>query len=151
MTFSIENIAQSLANYLAPEFPGVNFYEDPNQQGSETPCMFLQQRRSEIKKHIGRRYLRTLGFDLVYLEQYNRPDLQQVYLAANETLDRVMEAFPYIEGEESAIVRTLHREANIELAALHYKFDLEVWAEEQEPFNPMQTMDYHERAIEAEE
>lgn len=151
MTFTIEHLARSLADYLAPELPGVTFYEDPNQQGSDTPCMFLQQRRAEIKARTGGRFLRKLYLDLVYLEDYNRPDLEQVYLRAAEMLDRVMETFPYQEEGESALLRTRHREWNIELDALHYKFDIQVWAVPQEPFNPMREMDYHEKAIQSEE
>lgn len=147
MTFTIENIAASLARYLAPEFPGVTFYEDPNQQGTEIPCMFLQQRRAEIKRRAGDRYRRRLSLDLVYLEDYNRQDLQRLYLSAAETLDRVMETFPYVEGDAIALVRTQNREWNIELDALHYKFDLEVWAVPQEPFVPMEELDLDIEAI----
>ena len=68
MTFSLNHTAQSLADYLAPILPGVNFYEGPNQQGSETPCMFLQQRYGRIKKQPAGRWLRTIGLDLTDLE-----------------------------------------------------------------------------------
>ena len=44
MNLTVTTIAKSLADYLAPCFPSVAFYEDPNQQGSRTPCMFLQTR-----------------------------------------------------------------------------------------------------------
>ena len=44
MNFTVSTIAKSLADYLAPNFPGVTFYEDPNQQGSRSPMLFLQQR-----------------------------------------------------------------------------------------------------------
>lgn len=44
MNFTISTVAKSLADYLAPYFPDVTFYEDPNQQGSKPPCLFLQQR-----------------------------------------------------------------------------------------------------------
>lgn len=147
MTFTIESLAESLAAYLAPEFPGVAFYEDPNQQGTEIPCMFLQQRRSQTKLRRNGWFLRTIGFDLTYLEDYNRPDMQRLYLSAAETLDRTMETFPYTQGGKSSLLRTYRREWNIELDALHYKFDLEVWAVPQEPFVPMQTMKYHEIVI----
>ena len=147
MTFILEQVALSLAAYLAPEFPGVHFYEDPNQQDTEIPCMFLQQRRSEIKLRAGKRFLRKIGLDLVYLEDYNLPNLHHLYLSAAETLDRVMETFPYTDGSASALLRTYRREWNIELDALHYKFDLEAWAVPQEPFVPMEKLEYHEKAI----
>lgn len=127
MHFTIQNLAQSLADYLASYFPGVHFYEDPNQQGAKMPCMFLQQRGGEIKLRQAGRFLRTIRLDLVYLEQLNRPDLQQLYLAAAETLDEVLELFPYVSGGESSLLRTYERDYTIEPDALHYKFELRVW------------------------
>ncbi len=38
MTFTVSDVAKSLADYLSPHFPGVTFYEDPNQQGSAPPA-----------------------------------------------------------------------------------------------------------------
>ena len=64
MTFTIQTIARSLADYLAPHLPGVSFYEDPNQQGSEMPCAFLQQRFSYLTLRTGGRWLRRIGLDL---------------------------------------------------------------------------------------
>ena len=49
MNFTISTIAKSLADYLTPLFPGVTFYEDPNQQDSKPPMMFLQQRYAHIE------------------------------------------------------------------------------------------------------
>jgi len=80
MTFTIQTVARSLADYLAPHLPGVAFYEDPNQQDSAMPCAFLQQRYAHMEKHTGGRWLRRIGLDLTYLEDYNLPDLQRRYL-----------------------------------------------------------------------
>ena len=144
MNFTISTIAQSLAAYLAPAFPGVTFYEDPNQQGTQTPCMFLQQRYSYQKLRQGGRWLRQIGLDLTYLVDYNLPNMQQLYQAAAESLDLVMETFPYTDGttEDTTLLRTYDREWRIDLDAMHYKFELKVWVELSEDFNPMETMDY---------
>ena len=75
MNFTVTTIARSLAAHLAPVLPGVQMLEDPAQQGVEPPCMFLQQRYSNIKPHPGGRWLRTIGVDLTYLLDYNLPDL----------------------------------------------------------------------------
>ena len=91
MIFTLTTLARSLADYLEPVMPGVTMYEDPNQQGTETPAMFLQQRYGSIKKQLDGYYLRTLGLDLTYLEDYNLTDLQQKYQRAGEALDLVME------------------------------------------------------------
>ena len=144
MNFTLSTVAQSLAAYLAPSFPGVTFYVDPNQQGTQTPCMFLQQRYSYPKLRQGGRWLRQIGLDLTYLVDYNLPNMQQLYQTAAETLDLAMETFPYMDEttEEETLLRTYDREWRIDLDAMHYKFELKVWVELPEPIVPMETMDY---------
>ena len=145
MNFTISTIASSLAAYLAPTMPGVAMYEDPNQQGTQPPCMFLQQRYSYTKLRQNGRWLRQIGLDLTYLEDYNLPNMQQLYQAAAEALDLVMETFPYSDGttEGTTLLRTYNREWRIDLDALHYKFELQVWVTLPETATPMQTMDYN--------
>lgn len=145
MNFTISTIASSLAAYLAPTMPGVTMYEDPNQQGTQPPCMFLQQRYSYTKLRQNGRWLRQIGLDLTYLEDYNLPNMQQLYQAAAEALDLVMETFPYSDGttEGTTLLRTYNREWRIDLDALHYKFELQVWVTLPETATPMQTMDYN--------
>lgn len=146
MTFTITTLASSLAAYLSPSFPGVSFYEDPNQQGTKAPCLFLQQRYSYLKLRQDGRWLLQIGLDLTYLVDYNLPNLQRLYLAAAETLDQLMETFPYSDGttEGTTLLRTYDREWRIDLDALHYKFELKVWVTMPEGQNPMETMTYTE-------
>lgn len=144
MVFTTADIAKNLADYLSPLFPGVLFFEDPNQQGSRTPCMFLQQRFSDIKLQPSARHLRTIGFDLTYLEDYNLPNLQQLYLAAAETLDLAMETFPY----NGALIRTYEREWRVDLDALHYKFTIKVRVSEPVSGNLMEELDASTRIVE---
>lgn len=148
MNFTISTIAQSLAAYLAPVFPGVTFYEDPNQQGTQPPCMFLQTRYAHAKLRQGGRWLRQIGLDLTYLLDYNLPNMQQLYQAAAETLDRVMETFSYSDGvtEGTTLLRTYDREWRIDLDAMHYKFELQVWAMQPMEGIKMQALDYKEEA-----
>ena len=145
MNFTVSTIAQSLASYLAPSLPGVTFFENPNQQGSTTPCMFLQQRYSYPKLKQGGRWLRQIGLDLTYLVDYNLPNMQELYQTAAEALDLVMETFPYTDGttEETTLLRTYDREWRIDLDGMHYKFELQVWVELPEENIPMETMDYN--------
>lgn len=146
MNFTIQTIAKSLANYLASSFPGVTFYEDPNQQGSKAPMLFLQQRYAYVEpRRNNGYYLRRIGLDLTYLVDYNLPDLQQQYQQAAEQLDLLMETFPYSDGTETALLRTYDREWRIDLDALHYKFELQVWVTIPEDSVKMETMDYDER------
>lgn len=144
MNFTIMTLAKSLADYLAPYFPGVAFYEDPNQQGTKCPCLFLQVRYNYLTRETGGYWLRRLGLDLTYLADYNLPNLQSLYQQAGEQLDLVMDSFPYSDGEESSRVFTHEREWRVDLDALHYQFELLERVTLPEDFNPIQTMDYHQ-------
>lgn len=144
MTFATANLAASLAAYLAPYFPGVTFYPGPNQQGTEPPCMFLQQRYSYPDlQQDGRRRLR-IGLDLAYLLDYNLSNMQLQYQEAADTLNVVMETFLYSDGTDTALLRTYDKESRIDLDALHYKFEVRVWVSLPETPVMMQTMDYTE-------
>ena len=147
MNLTVTTIAKSLADYLAPCFPSVAFYEDPNQQGSRTPCMFLQTRYNYLTLETGGFWRRRLGLDLTYLEDYNRPDLQQRYQRAGETLDLLMETFPYSDGETAGtiLLRAHEREWRIDLDALHYRFELLERLSIPEAVVKMQAMNYDER------
>lgn len=148
MNFTIQTIAKSLADYLTPSFPGVTFYEDPNQQDSKPPMMFLQQRYAHIEpRRNNGYYLRRIGLDLTYLLDYNLPNMQQLYQQAAERLDLLMETFPYSDETDTTLLRTYDREWRIDLDALHYKFELQVFVEIQETAVKMQTMDYDEEVV----
>ena len=146
MNLTVSTISKSLADYLAPSFPGVTFYEDPNQQDSKPPMMFLQTRTNRLTLETGGYWIRTLGVDLVYLLEYNLPNLQQLYQAAGETLDLLMETFPYSDGttDGTVLLRTYEREWNIDLDELHYKFEIRERVSIPKEYAKMQTMDYDE-------
>lgn len=126
MNFTINTIAVSLSEYLAPFLPNVMFLQNPEQQGAKMPCIFLQQRYSYITLQTGGYYQRRIGLDLTYLEDYNLPNLQELYQQAAEVLDLAMETFPYNDGtsEGTVLLRTYDREWRIDLDALHYKFEI---------------------------
>lgn len=146
MNLTVSTISKSLADYLAPFFPGVTFYEDPNQQDSRPPMMFLQTRTNRLTLETGGYWLRTLGVDLVYLLEYNLPNLQQLYQAAGEQLDLLMETLPYSDGttEGTILLRAYEREWNIDLDELHYRFEIRERVSVPETYPKMQTMDYDE-------
>lgn len=149
MIFDINQIAYSLAQHLEPYFEGVVFYEDPVQQSTNAPALFIQSRGASIEKKISNRYLWTLRLDLVYLLDFNLPDLQQQYQTAAQKLDFLLQHFLYIESvpedpeevPDTALVKTYARDWNIDLDELHYKFELRVWLTEQEAYDYMQTME----------
>ena len=156
MNLTVSTIAKSIADYLAalPDTPfaGVAMYEDPNQQGSQPPCMFLQTRYNRLKLEMGGYWLRTLGLDLTYLLDYNLPDLQQRYQAAAEALDLVMETFPYSDGSSDGqvLLRTHDRSWTVDLDAMHYKFELRERVTLPKPDVPkMQELELHQYMEEA--
>lgn len=153
MNFTITTLARSLADYLADVLPGVTMYEDPNQQGTDTQAMFLQQRYASIKKQTDGYFLRTIGLDLTYLEDYNLPDLQQRYQAAAEKLDVVMDTFPYSDqkGSGTVTVRAYDRDWTIDLDALHYKFEVRARVTPEEAAVLMQKMTLNIQVEEATE
>lgn len=146
MNFTISTVAQSLAAYLSPSFPGVTLIQNPTQQNADPPCMFLQQRYSYIKTKTSGRFLREIGLDLVYRERYNLSNLQELYQTAAEQLDLLMETFPYSDGttEGPALLRTYDREWRIDPDAMHYKFELQVWVDTAQTDTPMESMSYQE-------
>ena len=147
MNLTVSTISKSIADYLAPILPGVAMYEDPNQQGSQPPCMFLQVRYGRLSREMSGYWLRRLGLDLVYLLDYNLPDLQRRYQTAGEALDIALETFPYSDGVtegKTVLLRTYDREWNIDLDELHYKFELRERVNTPEQFAKMQTMDLDE-------
>lgn len=151
MTYTNETLAKSLAAHLAPLFPGVTFYEDPTQQSISLPSMYLQVRSSKISLSVNDRYLRTIALDLVYLEDFNLPNLQQKYSKAGETLDYNMETFNYTDGTDTAKLRTYERNARIDLDACHYYFELRLWVRPVKTGTPMQTMTYQEEILNGKE
>lgn len=141
MTWTLTTIAQSLAAYLAPLLPGTTFYEDPNQQGTKAPCIFLQQRYANTRLYPSGRWLRTIGLDLTCLEDYNLPDLQRRYLRTAELLDEALETWPYTDEQSPAVlVRSQDRSWRIDQDALHYKFEVKAWVEAPVEAAKMETM-----------
>lgn len=144
MNLSLPAIGRSLAAYLAPLFPDTVFYEDAVRQ-VQRPCLFLHQRYGAIRPAGGGRFLRQIGWELTYLADDTLPGRQLRYQQAAETLDIVMETFPYTDGESGTeLIRTYDREWRIDLDAMHYKFELQVWVDVPTDGTPMQTMDYSE-------
>lgn len=129
MIFTMQGLTRSLADYMAPSLPGVTFYDNPNQQGTKLPAMFLQRTRANIDLKMGGRFLRRLGLDLVYLVDYSQVDMDDQYARAADILDERLETFPYSDGEggQSVLLRTHERSWSLQDDALHYKFDLKIW------------------------
>ncbi len=142
MTFTMQSLTRALADYLAPALPGFTFYDNPNQQGTKTPAMFLQRTKAKISKRLGGRFLRQLGLDLVCLVDYNVADMEDQYVSAANVMDELLDTFPYCSGEggESALLRTYERNWYIQNSVLHYKFDLKLWMSREEDIALMRSI-----------
>lgn len=149
MTFTMQGLTRSLADYLAPDLPGVTFYDNPNQQGTKMPAMFLQRTRAKIAMKMGGRFLRQLGLDLVCLVDYNQVDMDDQYARAADILDELMETFPYSSGEDSKsiLLRTYERNWSIQDDVLHYKFDLKLWVSRSEDAVLMQSIQTYNEEV----
>lgn len=141
MTFTMNALVRALADYLSPVLPGVTFYVNPNQQGTVTPAMFLRRTNARIAKKMGNRFLRTLGLDLVCLEDPNQVDMDDRYTRTAEIMDEVLETFPC----GPAPLRTYERRWDVTDGVLHYKFDLKLWVSREEDAILMRSIQsYHE-------
>lgn len=147
MIFSLDYISKSLANYLAPYFPGLTFYSDPVQQALNCPCAFLQVKNTNVSRRIHNRIYREIYLDLTYLEDYNLVDLQQRYRKAAGILDGCMDSFPLSDGENSITLLAYNRQWRIDLDALHYNFVLHVQEDLAETGTPMQTMSVDQEVL----
>lgn len=133
MTITMQGITRSLADYLAPVLPDAAFYDNPNQQGTRLPALFLRRTKAKITQKPGGRFLRQLGLDLVCLVDYNQVDMDDRYTRTADILDEYLETFPYRgAGGASALLRTYERNWYIQDDALHYKFDLKLWVSREE-------------------
>ena len=147
MIFTMQALTRSLAGYLAPDLPGVTFYDNPNQQGTKTPAMFLQRTRAKIALKMGGRFLRQLGLDMVCLVDYDQVDMEDQCTRIADILDELMEIFPYSSEEDGKriFLRTYERNWSIQDNELHYKFDLKLWVSRSEDAVLMRSIQaYHE-------
>ncbi|MDE6901665.1 MAG: hypothetical protein K2P22_02850 [Lachnospiraceae bacterium] len=126
MIFTMPALARSLANYLAPELPGTSFYADPNQQGTRSPALFLRQTTARLSPQPSGIFLRRLGLDLVYQEQFHTVREDSRLQAVADVMDQLLETFPYVAegGGQPVILRTYDRHWEITGNVLHYKFQL---------------------------
>lgn len=140
MTFSVANIAKALAGYLRLFMPDLEFYTDPRQQKTKLPGAFIQLISSSVVLRQSRYLLRSLRFDLTYLDDYNKPDLQRHYQAVSELFDLNLELIP-VAPDSSELLHTYDRSADIDLDGLHYKFELRVWLSPEEDAELMRTLE----------
>lgn len=128
MTFTLDNVINSLAGVLKARYPEYPVYSSPNQQGTEFPCFFVFLMPTlSIKDEMNDRCMRNVGIDIVFVQQRNLVDSYSEIYSIAEYLDESLETFTYLDGigsTDTAIIRTHEREWSIEDEELHYKLHI---------------------------
>ncbi len=142
MIFSLPHVINSLAALLSEQYSDCPVYDSPNQQGTDFPCFFIFYMPSTIEDHVGNRYFRDLGVDIVFVQQRNLVNGNQKILEIADFLDRSLEMFRYsAENGDSAWIATWERRWNIEDEELHYQFHIRERILVEETVNLMQNME----------
>ncbi|WP_333648038.1 phage tail terminator family protein [Lacrimispora sp.] len=118
MTFTLAQLLDSIGGVLKENYPDISVYSNPNQQGTDVPCFFIFFMPTETENQMGRRYMRNIGIDVVYLVERNDPDAHDQLVSVADQLDFALEFIPYDGGE----LRTYEREWKIDDEELHYQF-----------------------------
>ena len=125
MIFTLEHIVNSLAGLLKAEYPEYPVYDSPNQQGTRFPCFFIFFMPSTVDSHVGDRFLRDLGIDIVFVQQRNLVNGNVRIHAIAQYLDETLELFPYSDGSSDPVmIRTFERQWKNEDMELHYQFHI---------------------------
>ena len=142
MIFSLYHVINSLAEFLSKEYPEYPVYDSPNQQGTSFPCFFIFYMPSTIEDHVGNRYFRDLGVDIVFVQQRNLANGNQRIHEIADFLDRNLEDFHSSDGSgDSALLATWERRWSIEDEELHYQFHIKERMLIEENVNLMQDME----------
>ena len=118
MIFTIEKLIDSIGGTLKESYPDISVYSNPNQQGTDVPCFFIFFMPTETENRLGRRFMRNIGIDVVYLVERNDPDAHDQLVSVADQLDFILEFIPYEDGK----LRTFDREWKIDDGELHYQF-----------------------------
>ena len=121
MTFTIENIIQSIAEQLKTAYPYCPVYASPNQQGTEYPCFFVfVVPTSGISDQLSGRSKRDIELDVVYVQERNSADANMELYGVAEMLDELLDMVSYKGGSETVPLHTHDRTYDIEDMELHY-------------------------------
>ena len=138
MIFTLEKLTDSIAGVLKMLYPDIPVYSNPSQQGTTVPCFFVFFMPVETENQIGRRFMRNIGIDVVYLVEKNDPDAYDRMTAAADVLDCTLEFVPY----EKEKLRTFDREWKIDDGELHYQFAIKAMVSYADETPYMESADY---------
>lgn len=142
MTFTFNDLVNSLAGVIKERWPGVKVYNNPKRGGVVPPCFFVFFMPSEISDEMDQRSRREIGIDVVYLVKRNIPDDFDQLIEVAEGLDECLDCIKYEQNGESAFIRTFEREWKIEDGELHYQFTVKPIVSQPDSTPTIETMDY---------
>lgn len=152
MIFSLEYVVDSLAGVLARQYPDYPVYTSPNQQGTSFPCFFIFFMPSTLEGHVGNRYFRDLGIDIVFVQQRNIVNGTAQIHAIADYLDEALEQVPYSDGSGGeAFLRTHEKKWQTEDDELHYQFHIRERVAVRQEANLMQRMEDNRAYVKNEE
>ena len=139
MTYTIENLIQSIAAQLKTVYPALPVYDTFTLQGYEYPCFFVFLMPSNISDQIDGVDKREIYFDVVYVQQRNITNAYADLYSVADTLDELLDVVNYTSNGETVPLHTHERNYSIDDQELHYKF--KIIARVSRPYtpNPMQT------------
>lgn len=144
MNYMLSDVNQAIAAAVVSAIPEATVYDNPNQQDTKLPAVFINYRGEQpTKRGIDNRWTQTLKFDLCYTVDYNLPNMNDLYRTAAELLADALTELQYADGVKFS---TLNHSWHIELDALHYQFDMPMRV--MKPYSPnyMQTMTLEEKS-----
>jgi hypothetical protein len=140
MIFSIPNLIDSIAGQLATVYPDMPVYDSPTFD-TNYPCFYVFLTFPSISDEIDGVEKRSIGIDVVYVQQRN-------ITAANVPINEVLESFDllfdtvnYSDGNETAVLHTFERNQSIEDQELHYKFTIKQRVSRETVITYMQEME----------
>ena len=139
MTYTIENLIQSIAAQLKTVYPALPVYDTFTLQGNEYPCFFVFLMPSNISDQIDGVDKREIFFDIVYVQQRNITNAYADLYSVADTLDELLDVVNYTADGETVPLHTHERNYSIDDQELHYK--IKIIARVSRPYtpNPMQT------------
>lgn len=142
MTFTLNDLVNSVAGVLKERWPDVKVYNNPKQGGATLPCFFVFFMQTEMSDEMDRRSRREIGIDVVYLVKKNIPDAFDQLIEVAEGLDECLDSIDYEQNGEAAFIRTFEREWKIDNGELHYQFTVKPIVSQPDSTPAIETMDY---------
>lgn len=143
MIFTLTQLLDSIGGALKENYPDISVYSNPNQQGTDVPCFFIFFMPTEMENRVGRRYMRNIGIDVVYLVERNDPDTHDQLVSVADQLDFALEFISYEDGK----LRTFDREWKIDDGELHYQFTIKATVSHPDDTPPIESMESYKGGI----